>query len=121
MGAIPSPDASPGFRFLSSGAQRTARFLRLAVGGEAELRLLSSRGSAGSVSSEGGDFQPATFNQAAPPQHNTDDAAMPDAPKHDYDALLRELREEADSTFPGWAEFARTLSGKWIAEQESTE
>ena len=35
---------------------------------------------------------------------------MSDAPKHDYEALLRELRGEAEATFPGWSDFVRTLT-----------
>ena len=43
---------------------------------------------------------------------------MPDAPKHDYDALLRELREQAETTFPGWAEFCHDKERTAIAESD---
>lgn len=39
-------------------------------------------------------------------------------PKHDFYALLRDLREQAEVTFPGWSAFMTELAEGAIAEQE---
>lgn len=46
---------------------------------------------------------------------------MNDEPKHDYDALLAELREQAETTFPGWSAFRAERQSESLAEQVSSE
>lgn len=40
--------------------------------------------------------------------------------KYDYDALLRELREEAEATFPGWSELLAEQDSESLGERDST-
>lgn len=57
-----------------------------------------------------------TFIPAAPPQLTTDDPAMNDGPKIDYEALLAELRERAKEVFPGWAAFLAEWTDETVDE-----
>ena len=68
----------------------------------------------------GGDSGPATFNRLHRRSPTTDDAAMNDEPKPDYHALLAELREQAETMFPGWSAFMAERTDELLGEQDST-
>ncbi len=46
---------------------------------------------------------------------------MNDEPKHNYDALLAELREQAETTFPGWAALMAERKSESLVEPPSSE
>lgn len=106
FGDVGPPTRRPGFCSFPLARSGAVGCLPLAVGGGGGVEATSRRRKVGPGRlSVGGDSGPATFNRPSAAAPDTDGAAMNDEPKHDYDALLADLRERAEEAFPGWTDF----------------